>query len=138
MKTMPAIGVLVAGMTLAGVGGFTLAPLADKPATHEAPRSSKWPKVREDYLKVHPGCESCGLVDKGNNVHHVLPFHLFPELELDAGNFVTLCTKHGCHFLIGHCANFEFYNTHVREDAALILSRVKESQERAAKRKKAA
>lgn len=77
-------------------------------------RSSKWRSVREIYLKEHPRCEACG-DDKNLEVHHVKPYHLFPELELSQHNLMTLCC-HGiggmnCHLVLGHCGNWSAYST---------------------------
>jgi hypothetical protein len=56
------------------------------------------------------------------NVHHVLPFHLKPELELDPSNLITLCSSldKNCHLDIGHGDNFRAYNASVREYALRI------------------
>lgn len=90
------------------------------------PRSGKWRGVRNDHLANHSTCAACG--DKRMlNVHHVQPFHLFPELELEPTNLITLCEvpSHSCHFMIGHLASWSAYNPHVREDAARMLERIK-------------
>jgi hypothetical protein len=47
----------------------------------------------------HPACEACGTTAE-LNVHHIKPFHIYPELELDHTNLITLCRVH--HFTIGH------------------------------------
>ena len=70
-------------------------------------RSSKWPKVRKEHLKEQPFCVICGR--KWNlQVHHIEPFHLKPELELDPKNLVTFCGR--CHLLFGHLNNWKRYN----------------------------
>jgi 5-methylcytosine-specific restriction endonuclease McrA len=66
---------------------------------YEGDRSSKWPKVRDQFVAVHPQCEACGSVSD-LNVHHVKPFASHPELELDTNNLITLCRVH--HFRVGH------------------------------------
>ena len=93
----------------------------------EHPRSSHWPKVRKDYLAEHATCAGCG-TDQLLEVHHVLPFHLYPERELDPTNLITLCQtpEMHCHFRLGHLANWRSYNKNVREDAAQQLKRIKE------------
>ena len=92
-------------------------------------RSSKWAKVRETHLESQPRCAVC----EGNkklSVHHIHPFHLYPELELEPSNLITLCesTKYGinCHLLIGHLGNFRNINTHVLIDITTWNSRLKE------------
>ena len=94
-----------------------------------ASRSPKWNGVRDAHLKLQPNCAVC----EGNenlNVHHVKPFHLHPELELESTNLITLCEceKHGvnCHLLIGHLGNFRNVNPHVLEDVPLWNARLKE------------
>lgn len=90
------------------------------------PRSGKWRGVRDAHLAKHPACEACGDT-RMLNVHHVQPFHLFPDLELDPGNLITLCEipSHACHFAIGHAFDWRSYNPHVREDAARMMERVR-------------
>jgi predicted HNH restriction endonuclease len=53
-------------------------------------------------------------------VHHKRPVHLFPELELDPANLITLCEPQNCHYLIGHCLSWKAYNPSVEEDAAHV------------------
>lgn len=87
-----------------------------------AERSSKWHGVRDAYHTAHPACEACG----GNDdieVHHVRPFHLWSEMELEPTNLITLCQR--CHILIGHLGNYRAYNPLVREYAARHLAMVK-------------
>lgn len=92
--------------------------------TFDAERSSKWRAVRNAYILEHPVCEACG-TDRELNVHHVKPFHLYPELELDMDNLITLCREH--HFRIGHDpdgidgprpANWKSSNPDVRQQSA--------------------
>jgi 5-methylcytosine-specific restriction endonuclease McrA len=65
----------------------------------ESERSGRWPAVRREFLRNNPCCEACGTT-ASLHVHHVRPFHLWPELELEPHNLITLCPK--CHFFIGH------------------------------------
>ena len=94
----------------------------DDKAPEGSKRSTKWPKVRKAYLAENPSCAVCGATRGKLEVHHVRPFHLHPDLELDPGNFITLCEndKNGvnCHLLFGHLGNFKSVNTFVREDAS--------------------
>lgn len=72
-------------------------------------RSPKWNSVQKDFLSKHPTCALCG-DNKKLNVHHKKPFHLYPELELDENNLITLCMgDKECHLLIGHGDNFSFF-----------------------------
>jgi hypothetical protein len=55
-------------------------------------------------------------------VHHVKPFHLLPELELDESNLISLCMgPNECHLFIGHGDSFRCYNPNVREDAEKFM-----------------
>lgn len=85
-------------------------------------RSSHWAKVREEHLKNHPCCALCGGVEK-LQVHHIHPFHIHPEMELDPTNLITLCEseKHGinCHLFFGHLGNFKNVNESVIDDVKI-------------------
>jgi len=92
-------------------------------------RSSKWAGVRAAHLKVQPLCAVCE--GKENlNVHHIRPFHLHPDLELEPTNLITLCEceKHGlnCHLLIGHLGSFKNINPEVIADVATWNAKLKE------------
>ena len=92
------------------------------------PRAGAWPRIRREHLAKHPTCIVCGGT-KLLEVHHIRPFHLHPELELDPLNLVTLCedTKGGmtCHLAIGHLGSFRSYNVNVERDAQYIRDVVK-------------
>lgn len=85
-----------------------------------ATRSPQWRKVRAEHLKGHPTCALCG-GSETIEVHHILPFHEHPELELEPTNLITLCEsgKNGivCHRGFGHLGNYRSFNENVREDA---------------------
>jgi 5-methylcytosine-specific restriction protein A len=83
----------------------------------DAKRSGKWPTVERHFLEAHSVCAACGSKNR-LNVHHIHPFHIHPELELDPNNLITLCmdTKE-CHLHLGHNGNFKFYNPNIRHDA---------------------
>src|SRR5271168_657854 len=88
-----------------------------------AKRSTHWPTVEKHFREEHPTCAACG-GKKNLNVHHILPFHTFPTLELDPTNLITLCMgKLECHLQLGHLGNFKFYNPNIRSDAATVLTR---------------
>jgi hypothetical protein len=84
------------------------------------PRSSKWPAVRNAYIKAHPTCAACGR--KATEVHHILPFHDHPELELDPDNLIALCDRD--HLLLGHLDSWLSWNPNVRTDAAIMLNKI--------------
>lgn len=84
-----------------------------------APRSPEWGRVHREHLEQHTTCAVCGS-GKDLEVHHIKPFHLFPELELDPGNLVTLCTSKKLgfndHLIVGHGGNYMFYNQWLMDD----------------------
>jgi 5-methylcytosine-specific restriction protein A len=95
------------------------------PKKPDVKRSPHWPAARRAWLKKHPTCAATGITTD-LEVHHKKPFHDRPELELDESNFITL-TEHAsmhAHLWIGHLGNWKSYNTHVEEDAALMLKRI--------------
>jgi len=86
------------------------------------PRSSKWPSVRAAHLKAHPACEACGGRDS-LEVHHIQPFHIRPELELDQTNLITLCGA-DCHLVFGHLHAWARVNDRVVDDVRSYRARV--------------
>ena len=82
-------------------------------------RSSHWRRVRKAHLLLEPACRACGTTDD-LQVHHIRPFHLHPELELEQSNLITLCEKrgHDCHFCFGHFHNWRAQNPNVTADVA--------------------
>lgn len=86
-----------------------------------AVRSGRWPTARRNHLLKFPNCQVCGEAKLKVEVHHVKPFHLHPELELDPDNLITLCeSMHNgvsCHQLFGHLGDFHSVNKDVRQDA---------------------
>lgn len=87
-------------------------------------RSPMWGRVRADHLDEFPTCAACGR-RRRLEVHHVKPFHLFPALELEPSNLLTLCEDEviSCHLLVGHAGAWTAWNPHARADAALLLER---------------
>ena len=79
------------------------------------PRSPKWPALAKAHLKQEGWCRYCGSVEH-LEVHHVLPFHLFPDQELNPANLITLCMNPAslCHLRIGHLGDWFKYNPKVR------------------------
>lgn len=85
-------------------------------------RSPQWPGVEHKFRKSSPTCAACGCTTR-IQVHHVKPFHMHPELELDPSNLISLCMgPNECHLKIGHGDNFKDANPNVREDAAAALA----------------
>lgn len=85
-------------------------------------RSPQWPRVRKEFLKGKV-CAVCGGKEK-LEAHHIVPFHVKPELELEPSNLLPLCEAKrfgvNCHQLTGHHGCWSKVNPHCREDAALI------------------
>ena len=77
-------------------------------------RNPEWPKVRGSQLIQHPVCAMCGK-KTSLQVHHCLPFHLWPEHELNPKNLVTLCENREfpCHLLVGHLGDWKCFNPDV-------------------------
>ena len=88
-------------------------------------RSPQWSMVRRLHLEANGFCAACGGT-KELEVHHIRPYHLFPELELAVANLITLCNDEGrsCHYCFGHCFDWHSYNETVIHDAALWLYKV--------------
>lgn len=88
-------------------------------------RSRLWPKARLEHLARQPTCQVCG-VSWSLEVHHILPFHQYPDLELCPSNMITLCqSKAGgvnCHLAVGHLGDYRRFNPHVVEDSEAMLS----------------
>lgn len=87
-----------------------------------APRSPRWPAARRKHLQTSPRCEACER-DTSIEVHHVIPYHIAPDLELAPGNLMTLCQD--CHFIFGHYSDWRSHNVTVRVDAAAWIERVR-------------
>lgn len=91
-------------------------------------RSSQWPKTRKAHLAAHPNCAVCGGTDK-IEVHHIHPFHIHPELELDPKNLISLCESNkggvNCHLHFGHLGNFRSVNEEVVNDSETWNKKIK-------------
>ncbi len=81
-------------------------------------RSPHWHAVEHEHLNKEPECRRCGAT-LGLQVHHIRPFHLAPELELDPENLITLCEEGGylnCHLIHGHSGDWRNFNLGVRQE----------------------
>jgi 5-methylcytosine-specific restriction protein A len=98
-------------------------------ATIGKTRSKQWPSVRKQHLKNNPVCAVCGGKTK-LEVHHKVPFHQNPELELDPNNLITLCESKSfgvvCHLFVGHAGNYKKINKDVDIDAAYWRNKLSE------------
>lgn len=88
-------------------------------APAKARRSGKWPAVRKAHLEKFPRCAFCGGENK-LEVHHIIPFHAAPDLELEPDNLITLCEakRYGvnCHLFAGHGGAYKSVNSQVISD----------------------
>lgn len=86
---------------------------------HGRERSPEWGRVAREHLLREPECVACGYRGRKLQVHHIKPFHLHPQLELDPDNLITLCEARGRehHLLLGHLDAWDSYNEHIRADA---------------------
>lgn len=90
-------------------------------------RSPKWETVRRAHLSIHPACAVTGETT-GVEVHHVVPFHEAPELELDPRNLMTLSSSStrlnglDVHRWIGHLGDWRSINPRARQMAEAMRS----------------
>lgn len=98
---------------------------AERSPTAAVPRSPGWHLVREQHVAANPVCVCCGGT-RSLEVHHVKPFHLYPELELDRKNLMTLCSDGpggmSCHRTVGHGGDWNRWNPLARSDAPRVRS----------------
>lgn len=96
----------------------------------EKTRSPEWKKTRDNFLEANQTCAACG--SKNNlQVHHIQPFHLHPELELEESNLITLCMdQFDCHLNLGHGDNFKAYNPNVVSDSRKFFIGSKKKREK--------
>jgi hypothetical protein len=72
-------------------------------------------------VESQPWC-SCCRATKDLQVHHILPFHVRPDLEMETTNLMVLCRR--CHLLIGHLGTWESWNVTARADAAVLRNKI--------------
>jgi len=76
-------------------------------------RSSEWSNVRKQHLAKHRLCALCES-ESDLEVHHIKPFHLRRDLELEPTNLITLCRSKNwgfnCHLAVGHGGNYRYEN----------------------------
>ena len=101
---------------------------ATEPTRMEAPRASGWPKVRAAHLEREPACAVCGETENVE-VHHVVPYHLKPELELSPENLLTLCgprSRYDHHRWFAHFGDSQCHNPDVRKWVKAVKERKRE------------
>ena len=77
--------------------------------------------MRKAFLEGK-SCAACARVGD-LEAHHIVPYHMAPDHELDTDNLLALCRD--CHFYVGHLRDWSSYNRWVVQDAALLLERFK-------------
>ena len=107
------------------VGLIRLADVAPpKPSPRK--RSSAWPEWSDRYMARHPFCAVTGRLIWRNGkfiveaaLHHIVPFHLDPERELDETNVLpmTEAPPFNAHLIVGHLGDWRSFNPEVVEDA---------------------
>lgn len=85
-------------------------------------RSPKWSNVRKEHLINESKCRACGR-KKDLEVHHIIPYHIKPEYELNPNNLITLCSN--CHLLFGHLMDYKSWNVNVVTDCEQISLKIK-------------
>ena len=83
-------------------------------------RAPGWEALSRQLRSERPECECCGLPT--TVIHHVLPFHVHPSLELDKTNLIALCNE--CHLRIGHGGSFRAWLPDCRRLAATIRAAI--------------
>lgn len=103
------------------IHGVNLARNAFRDVGNPVKRSPKWEKLEHEFKLAHPSCAACGSINR-LNIHHIKPFHVSPELELDPNNLITMCmdTKE-CHLKLAHLGSFKTANSNIIVDAAHAL-----------------
>jgi len=97
--------------------------------THKGRRRNKgWRKLRNAFVKGKT-CEVCGSKKK-LEVHHILPFHMYPLFEMEPTNLMVLCdgsNRYGiksCHLAVGHLGNYRRSNIDSFTDAMIIRQKL--------------
>lgn len=94
-------------------------PFGRDPVTGR-PGDPQWHRESRLWLVDHP-CAVTGETGDGVEVHHIRPYHLFPELEMDPANWIAL--RRDWHFYLGHFGDWVLWNPDVAQDAARIRAR---------------
>jgi len=83
----------------------------------EAFHGYKWRKTRNAFYKLNKTCAMCNAT-KDIQVHHIKPWHLYPEERYSYENLVSLCLP--CHFRFGHGRNWKAHNPIVVDMAEIV------------------
>ena len=83
-------------------------------------------KAMKAYRATHKVCAWCGKPETLTNQvvpHHVIPFHVAPEIADHDGNFIPLHHSGGCHLICGHAGNFQRWVANVQDVCAQRIVR---------------
>ena len=95
--------------------------MGDAERTLGAERSPKWKQFCKDMEKMWGN--RCLVTDSEIiQWHHVLPFHLFPESELDPQNVRPL--RPDVHFLLAHLGKWASYNENILRDIEIWKAKI--------------
>lgn len=89
-------------------------------------RASSWAHKRNEHLRTHPYCISCG--HAAETVHHGIPVSRDPTQELNDNNLFSYCNRH--HFVIGHLGDYCVCNPEHADLAAIYLALTQEYRDR--------
>lgn len=89
--------------------------------TFGAQRSSEWSSFRAKHIKDF--CELCLKKGIPLELHHILKFSDYPNLELDHTNVVTGCRS--CHLKFYHLGSFMSWNENIKQHIELFSALIK-------------
>lgn len=92
-----------------------------KKQIYDYSRSPKWSNVRKEHIQNQPFCQAC-LRKKDLEVHHIIPYHIDQNQELNPDNLITLCSS--CHLLFGHLMDYKSWNENVVNDCKNFSSKI--------------
>lgn len=99
-----------------------------------AKRSPEWARLSKAYKRKIGVCEGCGY-PHFLQVHHIIPFHIRPDLELESWNWIVLCEPphrvRKCHLILGHLGDFKQYNPDVEKMASEFKQKIVDAHHRA-------
>ena len=91
-----------------------------------AVRGPLWSKTKREYAKIHPKvCPFCKTTKK-IELHHIFPYHLFPQYENSFWNLVWACRD--CHFKFCHHLDWSAFNPNVLEDIKWYKEKIENRQ----------
>jgi 5-methylcytosine-specific restriction endonuclease McrA len=68
----------------------------------DSARDPRFRSAEREFIRRNPVCAGCG--GSATTAHHVIPFHVRPDLEMDESNWAPVCPD--CHFVDGHARNW--------------------------------